>query len=90
MAFARANFNNGILTQHEFEENERGLLEVEKEWEAGNFKIAQGDEGRLRLWLRDELRKREGHLISFLRVTAHRAEKGIDSIMPGYTHLQRP
>ncbi|KAF5484900.1 Argininosuccinate lyase [Colletotrichum siamense] len=44
IAFARANSNNGILTQHEFEENERGLLEVEKEWEAGNFKIVQGDE----------------------------------------------
>nr|XP_036588115.1 argininosuccinate lyase [Colletotrichum truncatum]KAF6799256.1 argininosuccinate lyase [Colletotrichum truncatum] len=122
IAFARANHTNGILTQHEFQEIERGLLEVEKEWENGSFKIVQGDEdihtanerrlgeiigkdiagklhtGRsrneqvvcdMRMWLRDELRKLEGHLISFLRVTADRAEKEIDYIMPGYTHLQR-
>ncbi|KAK2027753.1 argininosuccinate lyase [Colletotrichum zoysiae] len=122
IAFARANYNNGILNQHEFEEIERGLLEVEKEWEAGEFKIVQGDEdihtanerrlgevigkdiagklhtGRsrneqvvcaMRLWLRDELIKLEGHLISFFKVTAARAEKEIDCIMPGYTHLQR-
>ncbi|KAJ3953859.1 hypothetical protein N0V92_009657 [Colletotrichum tropicale] len=44
IAFARANFNNGILTQHKFEEVERGLLEVGKEWEAANFKIFQGNE----------------------------------------------
>ncbi|GJC81568.1 argininosuccinate lyase [Colletotrichum liriopes] len=112
IAFARANYTNGILTQHEFEEIERGLLSVEKEWEAGEFKIVQGDEdihtanerrlgeiigkdiaGKLHTGrsrnvqvLRDELHKLEG---SFLRVTAARAEKEIDYIMPGYTHLQR-
>ncbi|KAF4815326.1 putative argininosuccinate lyase [Colletotrichum siamense] len=43
----------------------------------------------MRVWLRDELRKLEGHLISFLRVTADRAEKQFDSNMPGYAHLQR-
>ncbi|KAI8275075.1 hypothetical protein K4K56_001578 [Colletotrichum sp. SAR 10_98] len=32
----------------------------------------------------------EGHLISFLGVTADRVEKEIDSIVPGHTHLQRP
>lgn len=47
IAFARANHTNGILTQHEFQEIERGLLEVEKEWESGSFKIVQGDEGML-------------------------------------------
>ncbi|KAF0320036.1 argininosuccinate lyase [Colletotrichum asianum] len=99
IAFARANFNNSILTQHVFEEIEGGLLEVEKVWEADNFKIVQDYEdtptanerrlgeiigkdiagklhtGRsrneqvvcdMRLWLRDELRKLEEHLISFL------------------------
>ncbi|KAI8310165.1 argininosuccinate lyase [Colletotrichum sp. SAR11_59] len=99
IAFARANFNNSILTQHVFEEIEEGLLEVEKVWEADNFKIVQDYEdtptanerrlgeiigkdiagklhtGRsrneqvvcdMRLWLRDELRKLEEHLISFL------------------------
>ncbi|KAF4922988.1 putative argininosuccinate lyase [Colletotrichum viniferum] len=122
IASARANLNNGILTQHMFEEIEGNLLEVEKEWEADNFKIVQGDEdthtanerrlgeiigkyiaGKLhtrqsrneqfvcdmRVWLCDELRKLEGHLISFLRVTADGAEKEVDSIMPGYAHLQR-
>jgi argininosuccinate lyase len=43
----------------------------------------------MRLWLRDELRKIEEYLVDFLKVTAARAEKEIDYIMPGYTHLQR-
>ncbi len=43
----------------------------------------------MRMWLRDELRKIEGYLISFLKVTTQRAEKEIEYIMPGYTHLQR-
>ncbi|KAI8252551.1 argininosuccinate lyase [Colletotrichum sp. SAR11_239] len=43
----------------------------------------------MRVWLRDELRKLEGHLISFLRVTADGAEEEVDFIMPGYAHLQR-
>ncbi|KAK6222066.1 argininosuccinate lyase [Colletotrichum tabaci] len=38
---------------------------------------------------RDELIKLEGHLISFLKVTAARAEKEIGYKMPGYAHLQR-
>ncbi|KAI8252552.1 hypothetical protein K4K58_007803 [Colletotrichum sp. SAR11_239] len=47
IAFARANFNNGILAQHKFEEIERGLLEVGKEWAAANFEIVQGNEGEI-------------------------------------------
>ena len=43
----------------------------------------------MRLWLRDELRKIEGFLVDFLKVIAARAEKEIDYVMPGYTHLQR-
>lgn len=43
----------------------------------------------MRLWLRDELRKIEGFLVEFLGVVAARAEKEIDFVMPGYTHLQR-
>ncbi|KAF1983027.1 argininosuccinate lyase [Aulographum hederae CBS 113979] len=43
----------------------------------------------MRLWLRDELRKIETFLTDFLQVTAARAEKEIDFVMPGYTHLQR-
>ncbi|MCJ1256896.1 argininosuccinate lyase [Lignoscripta atroalba] len=43
----------------------------------------------LRLWLRDELREIEHHLVDLLKVVAERAEADIDYIMPGYTHLQR-
>jgi argininosuccinate lyase len=43
----------------------------------------------MRLWLRDELKKIEGFLIDFLKVITARAEKEIDFVMPGYTHLQR-
>jgi len=123
IAFARANCKAGIITQQEFEKIEQGLLEVEKEWAAGAFRIVPGvDEdihtaverrlgeiigkdvagklhtGRsrneqvvtdMRMWLRDELRKLEGYLVSFLTVIAARAEKEIEYIMPGYTHLQR-
>lgn len=40
-------------------------------------------------WLRDELCDLETHLANFLKATVSRAEKEIDFIMPGYTHLQR-
>ena len=43
----------------------------------------------LRLWLRDQLREVEEYLITLLQVIAERAEKDIDYVMPGYTHLQR-
>ncbi|KAK3346934.1 L-Aspartase-like protein [Lasiosphaeria hispida] len=43
----------------------------------------------MRMWLRDELRTIEEHLRAFLSVIAARAEKEIEFIMPGYTHLQR-
>ena len=46
IAYARANVKTGILTQEEFEAIERGLGEVLKEWEAGNFAPAPGDEGK--------------------------------------------
>ncbi|KAH6695684.1 L-Aspartase-like protein [Plectosphaerella plurivora] len=123
IAFARANFNNGILTKDEFEKIEEGLHAVAKEWEAGKFEIIPSvdedihtaNERRLgeiigkniagklhtgrsrneqvvcdmRMWLRDELRVIEEYLVSFITVTAARAEKEIDYVMPGYTHLQR-
>ncbi|UPL00752.1 hypothetical protein LCI18_011686 [Fusarium solani-melongenae] len=43
----------------------------------------------MRMWLRDELRKIDEHLVNFLKVIAARAETEIEYIMPGYTHLQR-
>lgn len=42
IAFARANIDTGILTPAEFEAIEKGLLEVQKEWESGDFKIKPG------------------------------------------------
>lgn len=123
IAFARANAKSGIISQAEFQKLEKGLLEVQKEWEAGTFKIVPGvdedihtaNERRLgeiigkdvagklhtgrsrneqiatdmRMWLRDELRAIEEHLRAFLTVIANRAEKEIEYVMPGYTHLQR-
>lgn len=123
IAYARANSKIGILTQQEFKEIERGLLEIRKEWENDSFKIVfENDEdihtanerrlgeiigkdiagklhtGRsrndqvatdMRMWLRDQLREIEAFLVDFLKVIAARAEKEIDVVMPGYTHLQR-
>ncbi|KAJ4311470.1 hypothetical protein N0V84_010422 [Fusarium piperis] len=43
----------------------------------------------MRMWLRDELRKIDEHLVSSLKLIAARAESEIEYIMPGYTHLQR-
>ncbi|KAF2100677.1 argininosuccinate lyase [Rhizodiscina lignyota] len=43
----------------------------------------------MRMWLRDELRKIEQYLVDFLKVIAARAEKEVEYVMPGYTHLQR-
>lgn len=43
----------------------------------------------MRLWLREELEGLEGFLVEFLRAMAARAEREIDVLMPGYTHLQR-
>lgn len=43
----------------------------------------------MRMWLRARLEEIAGHLEAFIRVTALRAEKEIEHVMPGYTHLQR-
>ena len=42
IAFARANAKSGIISQDEFQKLEEGLLAVQKEWEAGTFKIIPG------------------------------------------------
>ncbi|KXT03723.1 hypothetical protein AC578_5148 [Pseudocercospora eumusae] len=123
IAYARANKNNGLLTEREFSEIERGFKQVLQEWQENRFQIYPGvdedihtaNERRLgeiigkdiagklhtgrsrndqvatdmRLWLRDQLEILEGHLIAFLKVIAARAEKEIEHVMPGYTHLQR-
>jgi argininosuccinate lyase len=43
----------------------------------------------MRLWLREQLEKLEGYVVEFLKVIAARAEREIEHVMPGYTHLQR-
>ncbi|KAM0469965.1 hypothetical protein ACHAPX_010220 [Trichoderma viride] len=44
IAFARANAKSGIISNDEFTEIERGLREVQKEWEADTFVIMPNDE----------------------------------------------
>ncbi|KAK7977494.1 arginine-10 [Apiospora saccharicola] len=44
IAFARANAKSGIISNDEFAEIERGLREVQKEWEADTFAIQPNDE----------------------------------------------
>ncbi|CDH53373.1 argininosuccinate lyase [Lichtheimia corymbifera JMRC:FSU:9682] len=43
----------------------------------------------MRLWLRDEASAILAHLKELIAVTVARAEKEIDALLPGYTHLQR-
>ncbi|KAI9731749.1 MAG: hypothetical protein M1834_004538 [Cirrosporium novae-zelandiae] len=43
----------------------------------------------MRLWLRDELRNIQVFLETLLKVITSRAEIEIDTVMPGYTHMQR-
>ena len=42
IAFARANFKAGILTQDEFSKIEAGLQRVEREWADNTFDIVPG------------------------------------------------
>lgn len=43
----------------------------------------------MRMWLRDEAELLLIHLKELIRVAADRAEKELDVLMPGYTHLQK-
>lgn len=43
----------------------------------------------LRMYLRDEIREIKGMLLELLAVLLEISEKNMDTIMPGYTHLQR-
>lgn len=44
IAFARANKNNGILSESEFAAIEKGLQQVKEEWANNTFEIKQNDE----------------------------------------------
>ncbi|KAH7040565.1 L-Aspartase-like protein [Microdochium trichocladiopsis] len=73
--------------------NERRLGEIIGKDVAGKLHTGRSRNEQvvcdMRMWLRDELRKIEEHLVVFLRVAAERAEREVDHVMPGYTHLQR-
>ncbi|KAK3385619.1 argininosuccinate lyase [Podospora didyma] len=73
--------------------NERRLGEIIGKDVAGKLHTGRSRNEQvatdMRMWLRDELRIIEQHLREFLNVIAARAEKEIDVVMPGYTHLQR-
>jgi len=73
--------------------NERRLGEIIGKDVAGKLHTGRSRNEQvatdMRMWLRDELRTIEEHLRAFLNVIAARAEKEIEYIMPGYTHLQR-
>jgi argininosuccinate lyase len=43
----------------------------------------------MRLWLLDEVKDVEADLKGLIRVMVERADKEVDILMPGYTHLQR-
>jgi argininosuccinate lyase len=42
----------------------------------------------MRLWLLDEVKAVETDLKGLIRVMVERADKEVDILMPGYTHLQ--
>ena len=73
--------------------NERRLGEIIGTHIAGKLHTGRSRNDQvgtgMRLWLRDQLRTIEQHLISLLRVTSSRARSEISALMPGYTHLQR-
>jgi argininosuccinate lyase len=73
--------------------NERRLGEIIGKEIAGKLHTGRSRNDQvatdMRLWLRDQLDRLEGYLIEFLKVIAARAEKEIEAVMPGYTHLQR-
>jgi len=73
--------------------NERRLGEVIGKEIAGKLHTGRSRNDQvatdMRLWLREQLDILEGYLVDFLKVVAARAEREIEHVMPGYTHLQR-
>ncbi|KAB8606246.1 hypothetical protein FH972_025876 [Carpinus fangiana] len=73
--------------------NERRLGEIIGKQIAGKLHTGRSRNDQvatdMRMWLRDELLRIDGYLSDFLKVTVAIAERDIDHVMPGYTHLQR-
>jgi argininosuccinate lyase len=42
----------------------------------------------MRIWLLDQVDEIEAALVALIRVMVERADKEVDHLMPGYTHLQ--
>ncbi|BDD63472.1 argininosuccinate lyase [Monascus purpureus] len=93
-----AEWSNGTFLIKENDEdihtaNERRLSEIIGKEIGGKLHTGRSRNEQIatdmRLWLRDELRKLDGFLCDLIKVSVARAEKEIDFIMPGYTHLQK-
>ena len=73
--------------------NERRLGEIIGTGVAGKLHTGRSRNDQvatdMRMWLRDQLDQLESFLTALLKVIAARAEKEIDHVMPGYTHLQK-
>lgn len=73
--------------------NERRLAEVIGKDIAGKLHTGRSRNDQvatdMRLWLREQIEQLERYLVDFLKVITARAEKEIEHVMPGYTHLQR-
>jgi argininosuccinate lyase len=73
--------------------NERRLGEIIGKDIAGKLHTGRSRNEQIatdmRLWLRDELRKLDGYLSDLIKVAVSRADREIDYLMPGYTHLQK-
>ncbi|KAK5116658.1 argininosuccinate lyase [Meristemomyces frigidus] len=73
--------------------NERRLGEIIGKDIAGKLHTGRSRNDQvatdMRLWLKEQLDRLEDYLIDFVKVITARAEKEIDALMPGYTHLQR-
>ncbi|MCS7063247.1 MAG: argininosuccinate lyase [Methylacidiphilales bacterium] len=120
IAHARMLRKIGILKPEELSAIEKGLRQIEKEIEQGEFHWREDLEdvhmnieaaltaivpvgaklhtGRsrndqvatdVRLWLKKVVLRQQSTLQEWQRVLLNRAERDIDVLLPGYTHLQR-
>ncbi|GMM29291.1 argininosuccinate lyase [Martiniozyma asiatica (nom. inval.)] len=73
--------------------NERRLGEIIGRGIAGKVHTGRSRNDQvatdMRLYVRDELKKLQNYLKGLIEVMINRADKEIDLLMPGYTHLQR-
>nr|CAB3223641.1 argininosuccinate lyase-like [Phallusia mammillata] len=73
--------------------NERRLSEVIGANIAGKLHTGRSRNDQVavdtRLWLRDEIDKISKHVATLINNITNRAEKDVDVLFPGYTHMQR-